>query len=197
MTDVWIGSDLDNTISSSYDLIKECWGTALGKDIQLGDIPSASDMLAILEQEEKKKFFKVFNSKFHQCKFLLDAIESLRFMRLKGYKIVIITSRSSKISKSTKQYLDYNQVPYDKLYCEDGIDKAAIIRELNCKFMIEDDIQLASKIAKYTQTYLINYPWNSSSFHKRFYMRDNIIRVSGWNEIMEHEYGNEWKTRRP
>lgn len=80
------------------------------------------------------------------------AIEFIKYLKKKGYRIVIISSRPyrthSKIFSDTIVWLKKNSIVFDDLYFDEQKNLRILKHFPNLKFMVEDEIKCAEQVAK-------------------------------------------------
>ncbi len=130
------------------------------------------------------------NSEFHkEIAPLQNSIEMIRKLAEK-HELIIISGRRLDLKEKTIDWLSkffpkcfkdvhlVNHFPNEGE--ERGLPKDELCKKLNCDFSIDDDVNVALKIASYgIKVLLMNQPWNASYEIKE----SNITRVNNWEEI--------------
>lgn len=103
-------------------------------------------------------------------------------LKRKGYKIIILSARPYKeyprIFADTLEWLKKNKIKYDAILFDEHKEEKIINKFPNLNFMIEDNPNIALKIAnKGYKVYLVNHKYNEHVKH------ENIIRINSLKEI--------------
>ena len=101
------------------------------------------------------------------------------------FEVHLVSARNEVVEQPTKEWLYYNHLPYDYLMvghdCKyDYAKKTALL------IFVEDRYRNALKLAEYCNIiYLVNKTYNLGRP-----VPENIVRVEGWHDILEHLYAN-------
>ena len=121
-----------------------------------------------------------------------NALEFLNKIKNDGHKIIIATARAndwhSDPEKITKQWLEKNKVPYDKLYIGRA-DKELICKEENDDIFVDDDIKITARVAEHNKNmkvFLASTPYNKTQE-----ISEKVIRIKNLQEINEKLFNNE------
>lgn len=169
-----IGIDIDDTITET-SLIGNKYITKFDSNYKdYHDLP-------------QKKYFEFLN------RYLQDIVrnniikagvkEAFEFFRSKGYKIIFITARNDihtpNIKKLTKEFLDKNNIFYDKLIFDDSNtgDKSKLTQENNIDIFIDDKEIVLDKIASSSNIECIRFTSDKNSKYKTF---------NNWYDIIEY-----------
>lgn len=181
-----IGIDLDDTITDIRDSMHES-AFKFAKEKGLKLIDETKYLVGEkygLTNDELDEFFKNYRIKIvENAKVRSDAREVLTKLIDLGYKIIIITARSSKNYDNpyefTKKWLDSNQIPYTKLIVN-GKDKKVICEKENVSIFIDDmpsnclDVAELSNVKVYIMDNVDNYLQNN-----------RIKRIYNFKELYE------------
>lgn len=128
---------------------------------------------------------------FLDCKPFDDALAVLQDIA-KDYDLVIITARDTIIEDLTRDWLSkhfpglFQEVQFTSFYSLEGKrrSKASVAKELNAKFLIDDDLGHCSTAQKEGIRALLfgEYPWNT----KNMPLPDGIVRVKNWPAVKEY-----------
>jgi uncharacterized HAD superfamily protein len=113
------------------------------------------------------------------------AYELLKYIKSKGYYIIILTARPidevNSLVMQTTNWLKKNNLEYDYLTFEKDKDLEIIKKFKNIKFAIDDNRHLANNIAAQGyKVFLINNQYNEGRTFS------SIKRVDSLNEIAKH-----------
>ena len=184
-----IGIDLDDVVFDFVNFLLLNYEKEFKKKILFEDITSFYFApIFNFSEEECFAFIKqILSKKNVENLQLLEGAQNSINLLAKVHKIYFVTSRVFREGtlKSLKKHfveIDFELVfssnPYAKTK---GRTKGEICKELGINFMIEDSKEHSEICAeKGIKTFLLNKPWN-----KECKEHENIIRVNGWNEILE------------
>jgi len=127
--------DFDGTIFDERESLKAASKEILGKELEKEEIRK-------LPKEIKSKIYETNITKYYNLyKPIEKTIEIIKEYKNRGYKIIILSARSSKYKDILKKLLDMYSIPYDDIICRDNMEikdevwKAEIIKNLK-----DDDI---------------------------------------------------------
>lgn len=138
-----------------------------------------------LPQDKYFKFLKLYLEDIVKNNTLKDGVkEAFDYFRNIGCKIIIITARnnthSPKIKDLTKEFLDKNNLQYDKLVFDDlnTGDKSYLAIENKIDIFIDDKEIILDKISEATKSIeCIRFTSDKNSKHKTF---------NNWFDIIEY-----------
>lgn len=116
---------------------------------------------------------------YEDCTLIDDSQEALERL-YQTHNIYIITRRlkHKNILERTKKWLKKHKVPYDFLILSGK--KGRLVDGFDLDFFVEDSPHYAKEIAEYgRKVYILDQNYNKEAKH------ENIIRVSGWKDIIE------------
>lgn len=180
-----IGIDIDGTINDIHSAI-----------LEYGKIYNQSVINGIIKNEKAYRIKDIFNWDNKDCykfKWIIqsdistkiksrdDVVEALLNLKEKGYKIYIITGRKKNEmidrDKDTKQWLENNKIPYDKLIFEEN-NKGIACNKNNVNFFVDDSPKHLNKINKYgIKCYLFDNVYNKDD--------NNYERVYSFSELCD------------
>lgn len=177
-----IGIDLDDTITNSFEdlMIHFANFFNLNLDYCKSNNYSYNNLPENL-QYRKKEFINYLqkNKLLKDITIKKNAAETINKLHNLGCKIIIITSRNDNILPNayeiTKEYLESNNIIFDKLYCEH--DKHNVLIEENVKLFIDDSIKG------------LEYNKDACKYHLLFSSKLNLNektkfkRVNSWEEV--------------
>lgn len=180
-----IGIDIDGTlIHSVVQEVLDTYNEKYGKNTKMEDI-TTYDFNG--NKELEAVFFEHFWNNCHTPVYQENAEGILEYLKLKGHKLYIVTSREAKIKDITLTFLEktfgadfFEQIIFVKEHV--GADKKHPIgNEFNLDFMIEDADHHIKDFQELTATKVIIFsnPWNISL------ETDNkkTFRANHWNDI--------------
>lgn len=179
---VIIGIDLDDTITNSFEDLMIHFANIfnLNLDYCKSNNYSYNNFPENL-QYRKKEFINYLqkNKLLKDITIKKNAAETINKLHNLGCKIIIITSRNDNILPNayeiTKEYLESNNIIFDKLYCEH--DKHNVLIEENVKLFIDDSIKG------------LEYNKDACEYHLLFSSKLNLNektkfkRVNSWEEV--------------
>lgn len=180
-----IGIDIDGTINDLHSAILK-YGKIYNKEIANGTI----------KDEKSYKIRDIFNwndNDYQKFKWIIQSnistkiecrdnvVESLLKLKKAGYKIYIVTGRKKNEmlnrDRDTKQWLDNNRIPYDKLIFEEN-DKGIACYKNKINIFVDDSVKHLNKINKYgIKCYLFDNVYNKND--------DNYERIYSFNELCD------------
>lgn len=183
-----IGIDIDNTITSTRELILD-YVYVFDRENNLGtrvdlDYYSLEESLR-WDKEVLKRFLSTHLTDIYRRvtakPYALEVINALH----RSHSIILITSRNQRdeaIKAATLEWLSRNQVEYDKLVMNNTADmyhfsKLEACRTNNIDLMIEDHHDLALELSRAIPVLMFDYPYNS---HLDVH---NVTRVKNWLEV--------------
>ena len=158
-----IGIDIDNTITEVQEELNKAayeYAIELGKNIKnaenpFEDIKNNGDTYKKKFQfsyDELKYFFKNIQEEItNKAKPRENAVETIKKLRKKGHKIIIITARDSEFHDNpyllSKNWLDKNNIEYDKLIVN-AREKGIICKNENIDLFIDDQLNNCLDVSK-------------------------------------------------
>ena len=177
-----IGIDIDDVITATSSSIMKFIENHKYKDNVLNEIYLV--MHGDTTSEETLKFFKEnLNELYNNLELNNNAKEVITKLKEEGNTIVLITGRGERdeaykgVIDITYDYLEKNQIPYDKIYFE-AVDKTGICKEENIDVLIDDSIQNCREFKNIGgKPILFNSELNSK------FDSEEIERANDWNEV--------------
>ena len=183
-----IGIDIDNTITSTRELILEYVRTFESEnDLRTELDPNHYSLEESLNWDTQllerflgtylENIYKYVAPKPHA----LEVISALH----RRHTIILITSRNQRdalIRDITLEWLSRHHVEYDKLVMNDTenlhhFSKLAACQENHVEVMIEDHHDLSRELSEHIPVIMFDYPYNTHL------QADNIMRVHDWLEV--------------
>ena len=100
----------------------------------------------------------------------------INLLHLKGHKIVIITARNIILKKITLDWLEKNNIYYDKIIFT--CNKLQAMKDNNVDLIVEDSPKYIKELSKYYPVVSIKCPYNEDITN------DNIYQVIGIDEMI-------------
>lgn len=113
---------------------------------------------------------------------LPSSVEGMRRLKQTGFHIVLATAREETERMPTQEWLHMHGFPYDELLM--GQDKLKVTQKFSGYYVVafEDRLDTATTLAEAANiVFILNRAWNS----RTSIYPSNIIRVSGWKDILE------------
>ena len=185
-----IGIDIDNVISNfDEELLKEY--IKHDKELRNSGIINKNakyirnDMFDWSEEEDNIFYKENIERIAKNLKVIEGAKEYIDKLKKDGHNIYIITGRDngeySDPYNMTKEWLQENNIYYDKLIFTDAYDKSQKSKECiknNVEIMIDDSVSICKNCVESGITTLI--------MDKPYNREENITRVKNWKEIYEY-----------
>lgn len=188
-----IGIDIDDTLSNSIEkwifyadkYEKEFPNVIKVKDkkTQLSNSHNWLEEIYKWNDEDKKRFFDIYsNTMLKTVGVKEDAPKIIDKLLEEKHQIYIITSRykiceNSDAEKITKNWLDKNNIKYNKIFFNASNTKIKICQQEKIDLFIDDNYEVCKKmIEKNISTLLMESPYNNIK-------DDKIKRVNNWNEV--------------
>ncbi|MFW6230253.1 MAG: 5' nucleotidase, NT5C type [Bacillota bacterium] len=111
-----------------------------------------------------------------------EAIDFLTKLKNKGHKIILITARHEDYRDITQNWLNKNNIPYDRLYHDE--DKAPLALNENLKLFVDDHKDNVREIKSAGIPALLFTRDHNLEADKSEY----TARVNNWQEIKEYIY---------
>lgn len=111
------------------------------------------------------------------------SVASIDWLNREGHEIYFVTNRVC--ARDTLKWLDDHKVKYDDVILSGK--KIPIFKELGIDLVVEDNAETAINSAdEGIDTLLFNRPWN-----EKYHLRDNMVRVYNWVNILNEvrKYG--------
>ena len=185
-----IGIDIDNVISNfDEELLKEY--IKHDKELRNSGIINKNakyirnDMFDWSEEEDNIFYKENIERIAKNLKVIEGVKEYIDKLKKDGHNIYIITGRDngeySDPYNMTKEWLQENNIYYDKLIFTDAYDKSQKSKECiknNVEIMIDDSVSICKNCVESGITTLI--------MDKPYNREENITRVKNWKEIYEY-----------
>ncbi len=185
-----IGIDIDNVISNfDEELLKEY--IKHDKELRNSGIINQNakyirnDMFDWSEEEDNIFYKENIERIAKNLKVIEGVKEYIDKLKKDGHNIYIITGRDngeySDPYNMTKEWLQENNIYYDKLIFTDAYDKSQKSKECiknNVEIMIDDSVSICKNCVESGITTLI--------MDKPYNREENITRVKNWKEIYEY-----------
>lgn len=183
-----IGIDLDEVTADFFEALLKYYNKKYGRNDKAEDFKEWKWWPVWgIERGEAIKRADLFHEE-HRVEEVLPvegAFEGINKL-LQNNELFIITARPSRFKNKVESWIKYHlkreiKVIHARDFHKDGrATKAEICREIGIKLMIEDSCDIAKDCAETgIKVLLFDKPWN-----KNCPMHENIIRVSGWNDIL-------------
>lgn len=155
------------------------WGF---KDLNLTDARGN-----VVTGEQLYNFFKEFEPHFYAAiPVIPDSMHALKYAKMLGYKIIILTARDEAFAKATEVSILRNRIPCDQIIY--NWDKAKIVDELSkthdIHFFVDDKMDSVRPIkerGKVRNAFLM-----SRTHNKDEVLDDEITRISSMLEIIRN-----------
>jgi uncharacterized HAD superfamily protein len=190
-----IAVDIDDVLSLGAEGFVSYSNKMWGTNLTVEDYDERwSRMWQVDHEEEKRRAIQIYNSgivgNFEHRK---EALGVLRHLK-KNYKLVITTSRVSKVKEDTLQWLDKNfpgifeEVHLAGLYdtlTKDShkLTKGELVREIGANYIIDDHPKhvFAAAEAGIPAILFGNYSWN-----RDLKLPKNVTRCKSWAEVKRY-----------
>lgn len=169
-----IGLDLDGVIVDSVwrwgEVLNRYAGTRFGPE-DLPDTHGTPEMAAISDRYIVEMTIGAGP--------VAGAAEALRLLRDEGHSLVVVTARTPRLRKLTEAWLEYHEMPVDRLHFLEGADKAPVVQAEGVDLMVEDTPRHAVGMATAgVEVLLFSAPYNRHVEHP-------LVRpCAGWSEVV-------------
>jgi 5'(3')-deoxyribonucleotidase len=186
-----IGVDLDEILSDTLTSVLEYYNSVHGTNLKRDEFVSYNyweiwggtkeNAVKLIEDYYKTNYFK-------NIKPIAGAKENLEKLKSEGYELFVITGRSDKYKKGTKDWLTeyypniFSDIFFANTFDIDNTDtkKSDICIKNNIPILIEDDPHhLADCVQAGIKTIVLDCPWNKN------FQAKNSVRVFSWEEITQ------------
>lgn len=187
-----IGIDIDGVLTDIERFMidygtKFCFDNNIKESITLGEYDDTK--MFNCNEEEVIGFWRSYVIDYFQNYEVRDlAKEILDKLKEEGHEIYIITARNDygvppeyigKIGEITKNWLDKNQIPYDKLIFTEGSKLPYCVGNY-IDVMVEDSPDNIKEISSKVPVLCYNNYWNHKISENK-----NITRVYSWYQVYE------------
>lgn len=181
-----IGIDIDNTITDTLPLLKECCkkynDEVVKRNLKMNEKGYISSNLYEWTKEEQQGFFQKYLDEIRRNVELKPyAKEIINKLKLE-HEIYIVTARKNGTHKNpieeSKEYLDKKGILYDELVAECE-DKLAYCLEHKIDVMIDDAPDIIKTVSKKLPVIAIKGIMNEDC------EGENLTKVEDWNEVYE------------
>ena len=176
-----IGIDIDDTIAESWKCLKPIYEEVFNIKIDDTSLPYYHALKDIMSFEEFAETMKQYETSKHDIplkpnvKFILDKLKE------DGHTIIFITTRGKTFTDPygmTKEYLDRNLIPYDKIIV-DSYDKSIPCQEEKIDLFIDDSPKHCKEVADIGIDVLMMETTYNKTYQEFLHMKD-------WNQIYEY-----------
>lgn len=171
-----IGIDIDDTITDTNELISEIMNKNNLGDVKFDFDAYDSDLIIKYKSIISNNIVNVLTN----CKLKDNVKEVIDYLRDKGHKILLITSRSNyysdKVYDATIEYLKRNNIYYDDLLFGYS-NKVDICLEKNVDIMLDDKYELIKNLENTCVCGVLFLGNHNKIFNHTGY------KVSSWNEF--------------
>ena len=174
-----IGMDIDGVISDFVTSFRKVVKKERGIDLKYCDIHQ-HDLHKVLGLEKDETYKLVDKTFRYELGFQHGAIDGINELFL-DHEIILITSRSPKIEKITKDWLQNNNIRYDDIIFTKAGEKCQ--ENKHCLDVIIDDHlkEINNCIDIVPNVLVYDHPWNQSDNAS-----DRFHRVFSWEDILDH-----------
>lgn len=187
MRDV-IGLDLDSVLADTEVALDSFIRAEFGIEIDW-NTEITSYKLESMPRLNKKQIEHLIES-VNSGKLLMDipvhnyAEHATKKLRNEGFDICIITSRPARLYDLTMDWLDKNDIVYNKLRLVPSEDKWIVINSIKAKAFVEDRSSILKSVYENCRIleyglYAVKHPWNKK------YKNDKIIWVDDVAEAVD------------
>ena len=179
-----IGIDIDGCIAYMLEPIKQEAKQRFGINFDLCDVHEFSLYPQGLTREQINNIIldHDFLMRLPRIYYAREALAML----YRDFEIHLVSARRKEVERPTEDWVHINYMYHDELKV--GHDcKFAYAEKVGLPIFVEDRYRNALKLAEHCETvYMINKTYNLGRETP-----ENIIRVEGWYDILEHLYADE------
>lgn len=113
----------------------------------------------------------------------IGASHGINILRDEGFHIRLLTSRAKEHHPYTLEALSAGDMKFDEICYAPHGEKH--LHTSDARFVVEDSYEEAIKIAESgIRVFLISHPWNSRFQHLELENSNNLVWVTGWDELV-------------
>ncbi len=187
--DMRIGVDIDNVISNFDDMLLKLYKEHDKTLRNTGIVNKKAKIRSKFDwsKEEEESFYKIAVKEIvNDLKPIYGASKYIKLLRNAGHEIYIISGRDNgeydEPYEITKNWLDKNDIEYDKLILTNAYNKQEkidVCLKNNVRILIEDSLKTAEHAYCFgIETLIMDTPYNRDN--------DYLVRVHNWKEIYEY-----------
>lgn len=178
-----IGIDIDGCIAYMLDPIRLEAKKRFGINFDLCDVKEFSLYPQGMTREQINDII-LDHAFLMRLPVIYYAREALSII-IKDFESHLVSARRSEVERPTEDWVHINYMAHDELKV--GHDcKFGYAKKVGLPIFVEDRYRNALKLAEYCDTvYMINKTYNLGRE-----VPENIIRVEGWHDILEHLYAD-------
>lgn len=182
---ITIGLDLDNTTGDFTDALRQDLAKKLGIDPKTLPEPDHYSYAASGWYNSEDEFRSSFQQAeleglYKKMSVYPDAVKSLQSLAAAGYRIKIITARSSAMEADTREWLKQHRIPYHELvFSENKKEHHADVYVDDSPFNINDLRQNNKTVITFSQKYNKGIPG---------------ARVAAWSQLIKRLNSRSYKT---
>ena len=171
-------------------------------------VPGAAKVLSKLHNEYGLDIVICTSRPWPETKDQLGAFSRILLKHIASWRDIIDVDASSQrrlMRRHTREWLDRNGFPYQRLYLDKGSDatyepdvdrvnRFEIARKRELRYFVEDELKKAVKLSYICDVvFLISHPYNepqagleSVENCRRSNLPDNLVRVTSWDDIYHY-----------
>lgn len=178
-----IGIDFDEVLADTWSAVIEFHNDRYQTSWQRKKIktPRFWDVLGATKEESYKKAVEFCGTQyFKNTKPVIGSLDGIDYLISRGYKLIIITTRPSYLSKETENWIKrYFPNKFAGIFYSSENTKSSVCLKERAKFLIEDDLDNAKECeSSGVKVFLLDSPWNNSQE-----LPEGITRFYSWLEV--------------
>ena len=176
-----IGIDIDDTITNSWKYLIPVYRRIFNVEINENSQPYYNTVKDVLTLDEFLEIGRQHEDEMHQVPLKEDVSEILTKLKEEGHILIFITARGKSYTnayKSAKEYLEKNNVPYDKIIV-DTWDKATACKNEKIDLFIDDSRKHCQEVSDCNIDVLMMETTYNKDYHEFKHVKD-------WKEIYEY-----------
>ena len=184
-----IGVDLDDVVCSYVPALLQFINTQHGTEYTVADVKQWNIHECIEREEQFVKAAMdhfMYSGGFSNLQPIPGAIETINRLKNNGHQIYFITSRSSKATHDTYEWMDAHGLGIENIFFDR--DKAWVAKRLGLDMFVDDNLSNLDAISERgIETICFDHPWNRT-FGRRAHMR-----YHKWEDIYNHIEDTTWR----
>lgn len=176
-----IGIDIDDTIANTWEYFMPIFSREFNIKLDENSNPYYQAIKDKVSFDEYESVMRKYENTMINITIKEDVSNVLNKLKQDGHQIIFITARGKTYNnpyQMTKDYLDTNNIPYDKIIL-DSWDKSIACREENIELFIDDSSKHCKEVSDIgIEVIMIDTKYNQNN--------NQFTHKANWKEIYEY-----------